>query len=75
MTVLDHVQIFEVFARHRRHEPLRHIGTVTAPNEDLARVYARLLYDEDMWDTMVIVPRSAMVTVEPRYGGRGSSNP
>lgn len=68
--VLDHVEIYEVFARHRRDEPLRHVGTVTAPNVEMARVYARLIYDEDMWDTMVVVPRAAMVSVDPRYGGR-----
>ncbi len=67
--VLDHVEIYEVFARHRREEPLRHVGTVTAPNVEMARLYARVIYDEDMWDAMVVVPRAAMVPVEPRYGG------
>ncbi|MCS7313409.1 MAG: phenylacetic acid degradation b [Acidobacteria bacterium] len=69
MPVLDHVEIYEVFARRRREEPLRHVGTVTAPNVEMARLYARVIYDEDMWDAMVVVPRAAIIPVEPRYGG------
>ncbi|MDW7985215.1 MAG: phenylacetic acid degradation b [Acidobacteriota bacterium] len=67
--MLDHVEIYEVFARRRREEPLRHVGTVTAPNVEMARLYARVIYDEDMWDAMVVVPRAAIIPVEPRYGG------
>src|SRR5690625_7560990 len=45
--------IYEVFARKSRGEALRHIGNVTAPDDELARVYAYQTYDEvrllDMW--------------------------
>jgi 1,2-phenylacetyl-CoA epoxidase PaaB subunit len=51
---------WEVFARLAYDEPLHHVGTVTEPDEDLALVAARSIYDEQQWIEMVIVPRSAI---------------
>ena len=56
-------KIYEVFARAKRDEPLRHIGSVTADNEDLARAYACMTYDEETWIEMVLVPREAVIPV------------
>jgi 1,2-phenylacetyl-CoA epoxidase PaaB subunit len=56
-------QIYEVFARRKYEEPLAHIGNVTAPDDDLAAVYARSIYDEWTWLELVIVPRRALITV------------
>jgi 1,2-phenylacetyl-CoA epoxidase PaaB subunit len=39
--VHDHVQAYEVFARKARLEPLRQVGSVVAPDADLAAAYAR----------------------------------
>lgn len=64
--MLDHTEVYEVFARHERREPLRHVGTVTAPEADLAHVYARAMYDEENWVDMVIIPRSAVIPITPR---------
>ena len=56
--------VYEVFARRVDGEPLRHIGSVAAPDDTLARVYARSIYDEETWITMCIVPRHAVIPVE-----------
>ena len=50
--------VWEVFARVAYEDPLHHVGTVTEPDEDLALISARSIYDEQPWVEMVIVPRS-----------------
>jgi 1,2-phenylacetyl-CoA epoxidase PaaB subunit len=52
--------VWEVFARTAYEEPLHHVGTITEDDEDLARVAARSIYDEQPWIHMIIVPRSAI---------------
>ncbi len=56
-------QLYEVFARRTRDEPLGHVGTVNATSIDFARVYARTTYDEENWIEMVVVERAAMISV------------
>lgn len=56
--------IYEVFAKFKREEPLHHLGTVIAIDNDLARLYAARLYDEWGWREMIIVPRRAIVAVK-----------
>jgi 1,2-phenylacetyl-CoA epoxidase PaaB subunit len=50
--------VWEVFARKEYQEPLRHVGTVTESDEDLALVCARAIYDEQPWIHMILVPRT-----------------
>jgi 1,2-phenylacetyl-CoA epoxidase PaaB subunit len=50
--------IWEVFARVQYDDPLHHVGTISEPDEDLALVAARAVYDEQPWVQMIIVPRS-----------------
>jgi 1,2-phenylacetyl-CoA epoxidase PaaB subunit len=57
------VQEYEVFARKVRVEPLRQIGSVVAPDDDLAAAYARATYDEERWIEMAIVPKSSITTL------------
>jgi 1,2-phenylacetyl-CoA epoxidase PaaB subunit len=57
------VRQYEVFARKLRVEPLKLIGTVVAPDDDLAAAYARATYDEERWIEMAIVPRDSMTTL------------
>ena len=52
---------YEVFARKTRAEPLRQVGSVVAPDDDLAVAYARATYDEERWVEMMIVPRAAII--------------
>ena len=61
--VHDAVKEYEVFARKLRVEPLRLIGSVVAPDDDLAAAYARATYDEERWIEMAIVPRAAITTL------------
>ena len=55
--------VYEVFARFNREEPLHHIGNVIAEDPDLASLYAYTLYDEWGWREMIIVPRREIVTL------------
>jgi 1,2-phenylacetyl-CoA epoxidase PaaB subunit len=57
--------VYEVFARKTREEPMRHIGYVNAMDGDLARVYAWKTYDEQNWIEMAVVPRDAILPVDP----------
>jgi 1,2-phenylacetyl-CoA epoxidase PaaB subunit len=57
--------VYEVFARKNRGEPLRHIGFINASDGDLARVYAWKTYDEQNWEEMCVVPRAAILPVNP----------
>jgi 1,2-phenylacetyl-CoA epoxidase PaaB subunit len=61
--VHGNVTEYEVFARKSRSEPLRHVGSVVAPDEDLAKAYARATYDEERWVEMAIVPGASLVRV------------
>ena len=55
------VREYEVFARKARAEPLRQVGSVVAPDDDLAMAYARATYDEERWVEMMIVPKDAVI--------------
>ncbi len=64
MKTIGEEPVYEVFARRVVGEPLRHVGCVAAPDDALARVYARSIYDEESWVEMVVVARHAVVPVE-----------
>jgi 1,2-phenylacetyl-CoA epoxidase PaaB subunit len=55
------VREYDVFARKARAEPLHQVGSVVAPDNDLAMAYARATYDEERWVEMMIVPRDAVI--------------
>ncbi|MET1178424.1 MULTISPECIES: hypothetical protein [Peribacillus] len=54
---------YDVFSRINRGDDLMHIGTVEADNDELARVYARYVYDEEKWVEMFIVKRENMICI------------
>ena len=56
-------KLYEVFARRAREDRFEHIGTVSAPNPDLGRVYAWQTYDEAKWFEMTVAPRDAFAAV------------
>lgn len=56
-------RIYEVFARKDRADPFRHVGAITAPGPELARVYAWQTYDEQTWFEMTVAPRDVFVSV------------
>jgi hypothetical protein len=60
---LNETQVWQVYARRKYEEPLHEIGNVMADDVELAKVYARSIYDEFSWIEMVLMPRASMVTV------------
>lgn len=60
---LNESHVWQVYARRKYEEPLHEIGNVMADDVELAKVYARSIYDEFSWVEMVIVPRETIVTV------------
>jgi 1,2-phenylacetyl-CoA epoxidase PaaB subunit len=63
MRTIGDEPVYEVFARRVEGEPLRHVGSLAAPSDALARVYARRIYDEESWLEMYVVPRRAIIAV------------
>jgi hypothetical protein len=61
--VLREERVWLVFARRKYEEPLHEIGNVVADDVELARVYARSIYDEFSWIEMVLVPGEGVVRV------------
>ena len=56
-------KLWEVFARRKYEEPLHQVGTIAADDPELAKVYARSIYDEFSWVEMVIAPRETFIAV------------
>ena len=56
-------QVYEVFARKNHKEELKHVGSVNAVDDDLARAYAWTMYDEESWVEMCLVPRDAVIPI------------
>ena len=52
---------YEVFARKTRLEPLHQVGSVVAPDDDLAVAYARATYDEERWIETAIVRKDDII--------------
>lgn len=50
-------QLYEVFTRSQRGDYLQHIGTVEASSDAMAKVHAKLIYDEESWAAMCVVKR------------------
>ena len=61
--LLPDIEIYEVFAKVKANEPLRHCGNVMASDAEGAKVYAYKMYDEFPWTEMVVIPRREMITV------------
>ncbi len=60
---LNETRVWHVYARRKYDEPLHEIGNVMADDVELAKVYARRIYDEFSWIEIVIIPRDCIVTV------------
>ncbi len=54
---------YEVFARRDSESDLSHVGSVEAPNDELAKVRAWYIYDQHHWREMCVVPLDAIITV------------
>jgi 1,2-phenylacetyl-CoA epoxidase PaaB subunit len=62
----DKPSFYEVFARRNSAEPLTHIGSVEAPNAELAEARAWFVYDHESWKEMCLVPISAIIPITER---------
>lgn len=56
-------EVYEVYAKIKPDDTLHHIGNVSAPNVELARVYAFATFQEFTWAEMIVAPRRAIVSV------------
>lgn len=56
-------KVYEVFARKSHKEPLMHVGSLNASDDDLAKVYAWTMYDEENWVEMCVMPRASVIQV------------
>ncbi|RMF66415.1 MAG: hypothetical protein D6743_06405 [Calditrichaeota bacterium] len=56
-------RVYEVFARKTHQDPMMHVGSVNAADDELAKVYAWTMYDEENWVEMCVVPRDAVIQV------------
>jgi len=63
-------QQFEVFGRDQVERPLSHIGSIVAPNQELAVARARILYSERQWAELCVAPaESFMDCLRPGRNG------
>jgi hypothetical protein len=60
---LNETRVWQVYARQKYDEPLHEIGNIVADDVELAKVYARSIYDEFPWIEMTLIPRDSIVTV------------
>lgn len=56
-------RVWLVFARRRYEEALYQVGTVTADDPEMARLFAQSIYDEHPWIEMIVMPRDQAHTV------------
>lgn len=54
---------YEVLARVKPGEETMVVGTLEAPNDRLAKAYARTTYDEEDWDYLAVVAQEDLVEV------------
>lgn len=57
---------YEVFARKNSEDALQHVGSVKAPNPEVAITRAWYVYDEHRWLEMCLVPLAAVIAVTER---------
>ena len=55
--------VWLVLARRKYEEPLYQVGTVTADDAEMAKLFAQSIYDEHPWIEMVVAPRESIRTV------------
>jgi hypothetical protein len=67
-------QEYLLFTRINRGDDLIQIGSFQAESDELARVYAQYIYDEEDWVEMQVARKDAFITVrlpEPLFEKEG----
>ena len=59
---------YDVFTRLQRGANLIQIGSFKAQDDDIARVYAHKIYDEQDWSEMQIIRRDNLIQVRALEG-------
>ena len=59
-------QLYEVFARRNSDEALTHVGSVRAPNDDLAEVQAWYVCDQHEWKEICLAPTKSFIAITER---------
>jgi 1,2-phenylacetyl-CoA epoxidase PaaB subunit len=59
---------YDVFTRINRGDDLVHVGAVVAPTDELAKIYAQYIYDEENWVEMCVVRRDRIHWVKQPEG-------
>ncbi|MUG69357.1 MULTISPECIES: hypothetical protein [Paenibacillus] len=59
---------YNVFTRIKRGDDLVMVGTVAAETDQLAKVYATFVYDEEDWVEMCVVPREEITWIRQPEG-------
>jgi 1,2-phenylacetyl-CoA epoxidase PaaB subunit len=59
---------YEVFARENSGTPLTHIGSIEAPNLELAKARAWFVYTERTWLELCIAPTSSITSLTDTSG-------
>jgi hypothetical protein len=54
---------YYLFTRIKRGDDLIQVGSFKAVNDDLARIYAQHIYDEEDWVEMQVVRKDAFIKV------------
>lgn len=54
---------YEVLARVKAGDETMVVGNVDAPNDRLAKAYARTTYDEEDWNYLAVVAREDVIEV------------
>ena len=57
------MKYYEVFARKTSKDRLGHVGSIEAPNDELAQVRAWFVHDEHSWIEMCIAPIDSIISV------------
>lgn len=76
MTKKNQRQEYILFTRINRGDDLIQVGTFLAENDDLAKVYAQHIYDEETWVEMHVARKDHLLAVrlpEPLFAKRGVS--
>lgn len=68
MSSFHEVREYDIFTRLQRGDDLTKIGTIEAPDDEIATVYAQKIYDEQDWSEMIVVRRDQLIEVRKPQG-------
>ncbi|OIK09533.1 hypothetical protein BIV60_23620 [Bacillus sp. MUM 116] len=74
MTANNQKQEYLLFTRIKRGDDLMQVGSFHAESDELAKVYAQYIYDEEDWVEMQVVRKDALIAVrlpEPLFEKEG----